>query len=74
MMDKLWITIIVLLALNVWQSYLLFKKPTTENHIKSQKQKIKRNKGSNSSNDMNIKQNQEKQRKQRKSLFKRKIR
>ena len=74
-MDKFWIAILVLFLLNVWQSWLLFKKPTTENHIKSQKQKIKRNRGSNSSNDMSIKQEQEKpqdRRKQRKNgIFKR---
>lgn len=51
-MDKLWITILVLVALNVWLSYLLYKKPTTHNEIDNLKQKNKRNRASNINNDI----------------------
>lgn len=51
-MDKLWITIIVLIALNAWTIYLLYKKPTTHNEIDNLKQKNKRNRASNIDNDI----------------------
>jgi hypothetical protein len=52
-MDKLWITIIVLLIIVLWQSWLLFKKPTTSYEIDHLKQKNKKNEGSIIDNQIN---------------------
>lgn len=51
-MNKLWITIVVLLIIVLFQSWLLYKKNTTHNEIANLKQKNKRNRASKIDNDI----------------------